>query len=77
MPYFIVHQPVILAIAFFVVQWDAAIWTKYAVLLPSAFVVSAALALLVSSLPGVPVLFGVKRVESGAASIVNRSKASD
>ncbi|WP_432893732.1 acyltransferase family protein [Kribbella sp. CA-245084] len=77
MPYFIVHQPVILAIAYFVVQWDAAIWTKYAVLLPSAFVVSAVLAWLLSALPGVPVLFGVKRVESGAVPIVNRSKASD
>jgi surface polysaccharide O-acyltransferase-like enzyme len=83
MPYFIVQQPVILAIAYFVVQWDAGIWAKYAVLLPSAFAVSAALALLVSSLPGIPILFGVKpvkrgeHVESGAAPFVNRSKASD
>jgi hypothetical protein len=32
---------------------------------------------LLSALPGVPVLFGVKRVESGAAPFVNRSKAAD
>ncbi|MEV5967646.1 acyltransferase [Kribbella sp. NPDC051952] len=62
MPYFIVHQPIILAIAYFVVQWDAGIWTKYAVLMPAAFVVSAALALLLSALPGVSTLLGVKRV---------------
>jgi hypothetical protein len=61
MPYFIVHQPIILAIAYFVVRWDASLWTKYAVLLPSALAVSAALAWLLSSLPGVSTLLGVKR----------------
>ncbi|MGW5194426.1 acyltransferase family protein [Kribbella sp. NPDC004138] len=61
MPYFIVHQPVILAIAYFVVTWDAGIGPKYAVLLPSAFAVSALLAWLLSSVPGVSQLFGVKK----------------
>ncbi|MEV6271572.1 acyltransferase [Kribbella sp. NPDC051936] len=61
MPYFIVHQPVILAIAYFVVTWDAGIGPKYAVLLPAAFAVSALLAWLLSSVPGVSQLFGVKK----------------
>lgn len=61
MPFFLVHQPIILLIAFYVVDWDAGIWSKYAVLLPAAFVGSAALAWLLSTLPGVSVLFGVKR----------------
>ncbi|HEY9336877.1 MAG TPA: acyltransferase [Kribbella sp.] len=61
MPYFIVHQPVILAIAYFVVTWDAGIGPKYAVLLPTAFAVSALLAWLLSSVPGVSQLFGVKK----------------
>lgn len=61
MPYFIVHQPIILAIAYFVVQWDAGILTKYAVLMPAAFALSAGLALLLSALPGVSTLLGVKR----------------
>ena len=61
MPYFIVRQPIILAIAYFVVRWDANLWTKYAVLLPSAFAVSAVLAWTLSVLPGVSTLLGVKR----------------
>ncbi|MET9273444.1 acyltransferase [Kribbella sp. NPDC003557] len=61
MPYFIVHQPVILAIAYVVVAWDAGIGPKYAVLLPTAFAVSAILAWLLSSVPGVAQLFGVKK----------------
>ena len=75
MPYFIVHQPVILAIAYFVVRWDAGIGPKYAVLLPTAFAASALLAWLLSSLPVVAQLFGVKRVGSGGTPIVNRPKA--
>ena len=58
MPYFLVHQPVILAIAFFVVGWNAGLWTKYAVLLPAAFLVSAVLAWALSVVPGVSMLFG-------------------
>jgi peptidoglycan/LPS O-acetylase OafA/YrhL len=77
MPYFIVHQPVILAIAYFVVRWDTGIAPKYAVLLPAAFAGSALLAWLLSSVPGVSQLFGVKRVGSGRTPIVNRSKAPD
>lgn len=61
MPYFIVHQPVILALAYVVVTWDAGIGPKYAVLLPTAFALSALLAWLLSSLPVVSQLFGVKR----------------
>lgn len=61
MPFFIVHQPVILAIAYFVVRWDAGLGAKYAVLLPTAFAASAAFAWLLSSLPVVSRLFGVKR----------------
>ncbi|MEU8225298.1 acyltransferase [Kribbella sp. NPDC048915] len=60
MPYFIVHQPVILAIAYFVVAWNVGIGTKYAVLLPTTFAVSALLALLLSRVPVVSQLFGVK-----------------
>jgi surface polysaccharide O-acyltransferase-like enzyme len=75
MPYFIVHQPIILAIAYYVVRWDTSIGAKYAVLLPAAFAVSAVLAWLLSTLPGISMLFGVKRVESGGRPFVNRSKA--
>ncbi|MEU4194240.1 acyltransferase family protein [Kribbella sp. NPDC026611] len=61
MPYFIVHQPIILIVAYFVVRWNASIATKYAVLLPTTFAASAALAWLLSTLPGISMLLGVKR----------------
>ncbi|HEY4569148.1 MAG TPA: hypothetical protein VIH10_06765, partial [Kribbella sp.] len=80
MPYFIVHQPVILAVAYFVVRWEAGIRAKYAVLLPAAFAVSAVLAWAVSALPGVSTLFGVKPVrgvESRDTPFVNRSETHD
>jgi surface polysaccharide O-acyltransferase-like enzyme len=66
MPYFIVHQPVILAIAYVVVTWDTGILPKYAVLLPTAFAASALLSWLLSSTPVLNQLFGVKRVPNPA-----------
>ncbi|SRR6266545_1075755 len=60
MPFFLVHQPVILAIAFFVVRWDAGIALKLPAVLASSFVASAALAVGLSRLPYVSTLFGVK-----------------
>ncbi len=60
MPFFIVHQPVILAIAFFVVRWDAGILPKWAAIAVSTFVVSALLAMAVARLPLISTMFGVK-----------------
>jgi peptidoglycan/LPS O-acetylase OafA/YrhL len=40
LPFFVVHQPVILAVAYFVVQWDMGILPKFLVLVVSAFTVS-------------------------------------
>ena len=65
MPFFIVHQPVILAIAYYVVGWNASILAKYVVLMPAAFITSAALASLLSATPGVSALFGVKARTGG------------
>ena len=39
LPFFVVHQPVILAIAYFVVQWQAGILLKLLVVVLGAFVV--------------------------------------
>jgi hypothetical protein len=52
---------VILAIAAVVVSWDLSIPAKILVLTPTAFAASAAMAWAISRLPGVSVLFGVKR----------------
>jgi hypothetical protein len=51
----------ILLIAYYVVRWNAGIAPKYAVLMPSALLISALLAWLLSTLPGVSMLFGIKR----------------
>lgn len=60
MPFFIVHQPVILAIAFFVVRWDMGIFPKWAVIAVIGFVVSALLAIALARMPVISTLFGVK-----------------
>jgi glucan biosynthesis protein C len=60
MPFFLLHQPVILAIAFFVVRWDAGIPIKWAVVVLGSFVGSAVLAAALARLPLVSTMFGVK-----------------
>lgn len=60
MPFFLVHQPVILAIAFVVVQWQAGIAVKLPVLLATSLVVSTVLAVVLSRLPHLSTLLGVK-----------------
>jgi surface polysaccharide O-acyltransferase-like enzyme len=60
MPFFIFHQPVILGLAFFVVEMAAGIPEKAALLLVSAFFLTAALAIASMRLPLVSRLLGVK-----------------
>ena len=60
MPFFVLHQPVILAIAFFVVETAFALPVKVvAVVLPS-FLVAGTVAVLVARAEAVSALFGVK-----------------
>jgi hypothetical protein len=61
LPFFVVHQPVILAIAYFVVQWEASIAVKLLVVVLGAFAVSIGLTELVIKRVGIlRVLFGMK-----------------
>ncbi|MEJ2736358.1 MAG: hypothetical protein P8189_22785 [Anaerolineae bacterium] len=55
-----VHQPVILAIAYFVVQWQASIALKLLVVILGAFAVSIGLTELVKRVGILQVLFGMK-----------------
>ena len=57
MPFFVVHQPVIVAVAFVVVGWDAGIGAK----LLAVIVVSVALAWALARIPVVSLGLGVKR----------------
>ncbi len=61
LPFFLLHQPAILAIAYFVVQWEAAIAIKMLVVVLGAFVVSIGLTELVIKRVGIlRLLFGMK-----------------
>ena len=60
LPFFVVHQPVILAIAYFVVQWEATVALKLLVLILSSFAVSIGLTELVKRAGILQVLFGMK-----------------
>jgi peptidoglycan/LPS O-acetylase OafA/YrhL len=61
MPFYLLHQPVIIVIAYFVVQWDAGLWVKLlAVLLGSFFVTLGLVELLVRPFNPVRRLFGMK-----------------
>jgi hypothetical protein len=61
LPFFVVHQPAILAIAYFVVQWEAPIAIKLLVVVLGAFVVSIGLTeLVIKRVHILRVLFGMK-----------------
>ena len=61
LPFFVIHQPAILAVAYFVVQWEATIATKLLVTILGAFVVSIGLTEWVIKRVGIlRVLFGMK-----------------
>lgn len=67
LPFFVVHQPVILAIAYFVVQWDAGILPKLMVVIVGAFAVSIGLTELVKRAGILQVLFGMKALPKAPA----------
>ena len=61
MPFFLVHQPVILTIAFFVVRRDADLWVKLLVVVLGSFVISLGVyELLVKRIAPARALFGMK-----------------
>jgi len=61
LPFFLVHQPAILAVAYFVVQWEASIAFKLLIVVLGAFVLSIGLTELVIKRVGIlRVLFGMK-----------------
>jgi glucan biosynthesis protein C len=61
LPFFLLHQPVILAIAFYVVQWDAGIPVKLMVVLFGSFGASLAIyELLIRRVGFLRILFGMK-----------------
>ena len=60
MPFFLVHQPVILALAFFIVGWHAGIPVKLPVLLVLSFAITASAAWMLSRTAITRRMLGVK-----------------
>ena len=61
MPFYLLHQPVIIVVSYFVVQWDAGIFVKLMViLLTSLLIVLALIELLIRPFKPVRRLFGMK-----------------
>jgi glucan biosynthesis protein C len=61
MPFYLIHQPVIIVISYFVVQWDASILVKLLVVIIGSLLVTLGLVeLLVRPFKPVRVLFGMK-----------------
>ena len=71
LPFFVFHQPVIMLIALFVVQWDADILPKWLVVLVGSFLVTIGLyELVIRHIKPLRMLFGMKqREENGFPSI--------
>jgi glucan biosynthesis protein C len=66
-PFFLFHQPIIIVIAFFVVQWDAGIVVKLPVVVLGSFVVTLALyEVLVRRIEPLRLLLGLKPSKTGA-----------
>jgi glucan biosynthesis protein C len=62
LPFFMLHQPVIIVIAFFVVQWNAGISVKLPIVVLSSFVVSISLyELIVRQIRPLRLAFGMKQ----------------
>ncbi|MGD9093225.1 MAG: hypothetical protein PVF74_10270, partial [Anaerolineales bacterium] len=61
MPFYLLHQPVIIVISFFVVQWEAGIWVKLLVVIISSFLITLGLVeLLIRPFKPIRRLFGMK-----------------
>ncbi len=61
LPFYILHQPVILAIGFFVIPWDIGIWPKLLIIVPASFLaIMAIYKFLVRPANAVRFLFGMR-----------------
>ena len=69
LPFYLLHQPVIIVIAFYVVQWDVNLWVKLLVILISSFLITLGLVeLLIRPFKPMRRLFGMKRRSSSISS---------
>jgi peptidoglycan/LPS O-acetylase OafA/YrhL len=67
MPFYIFHHPVIVAISFYVVQWQARILAEVLVIVPASFVVTSGLTEIVRRVRPVRALFGTITARKAAS----------
>jgi peptidoglycan/LPS O-acetylase OafA/YrhL len=60
LPIYILHQPIIIAIGYVMLDWEVAWWLEYPILLFTAFVVLAAAYWLFTRVPLTASLLGIK-----------------
>lgn len=66
LPFFVIHQPVILSIAYFAVQWDTGLWPKVAAVFVGSFLISLGLVEFVIRRVGIlRTVFGMKTAAAG------------
>ena len=66
MPFFLCHQPVIIVIAFYVVQWDTSLWAKLPAIVVGSFAASLVLAEILRRFGPARVLLGMKSKSPGS-----------
>ncbi|MFN8444983.1 MAG: hypothetical protein U0175_29625 [Caldilineaceae bacterium] len=71
LPFFVIHQPMVLAVAYFVVQWQVNLWSKFLIVTLASFVISIGLTeWLIKRVPILRLLFGMKSGESESHSLI-------
>jgi peptidoglycan/LPS O-acetylase OafA/YrhL len=66
MPFFLFHQPVIIMVAFFVVQWEVSVLLKMLVVIPASFVITAGFVeYVIRRIKPIRVFLGMKSVSGG------------
>jgi peptidoglycan/LPS O-acetylase OafA/YrhL len=66
MPFFLFHQPVIIMVAFFVVQWEVSVLLKMLVVIPASFAITAGFVeYVIRRIKPIRVFLGMKSVSGG------------
>jgi peptidoglycan/LPS O-acetylase OafA/YrhL len=70
MPFYLFHQPVIILLAYYVVQWNAGVLPKLLVVVLGSLLVTLGLVeLIIKRVPILRGLFGMKTLRSGKPSV--------
>jgi glucan biosynthesis protein C len=74
LPFFVVHQPVIVVIAFFVVQWELGILPKLLIVVTASFIVAVGLTECIKRVGILRVMFGLKARQPARLKVASDSQ---